>query len=104
MRDMLTAVSQKLPTPTDLQTFSERAFAHSHLTFSSFAYRIEAMRILGTVLACPTGYRENHAEVEAVDSSITSWSFHLPAAKREVLTWEGKVDEMLFHANMIINA
>lgn len=43
-------------------------------------------------------------EVEAIDISLTSWILHLPPSKREVLDHEGKVDEMLFQAHMIISA
>ena len=85
--------------------FHNRAFATDNVVYSSFAYRIEAMRLLGTVLALGQPSSEDDSEqVEAVDASLTGWKLRLPSWKRDVLDADGKVDEVLFQAHMISNA
>lgn len=63
------------------------------------------MRLVGKILALgDSPYGSNSDQVEAVDAGLTSWILHLPPSKREVLDHEGRVDEMLFQAHMIISA
>lgn len=88
-----------------LTSFRERAFAKDEIAYSSFAYRIDAVRLIGKILALGDSPQECDSDyVEAIDAGLTSWILHLPPLKREVLDHEGKVDELLFHAHMIISA
>src|SRR5690606_29876917 len=92
--------------------------------FSSFAYRVEAVRILGQVLSAqtpspssppggpggPGGGLNNPSPAlddprsDAADASLTNWFLHLPEPKKELVQADGKVDEMLFQAHMVIQA
>lgn len=66
---------------------------------------MEAVRILGTVLQLDRSiYARDSNETAAVEASLNGWLLCLPLAKRDVPDREGKVDEMLFQAHMIINA
>ena len=88
-----------------MSLFRGRVFASHEINFSSFAYRIEATRLLGTILAVgQTARADDNDRVEAIDASLTSWLLNLPYAKREVVDQDGKIDEMLFVAHMIVNA
>lgn len=88
-----------------MDQFRDRAFFSQHIVHSSFAYRVEAVRILGTILQLDRSvYARDSNETTAVEASLNSWLLLLPPAKREVLSCEGQVDEMLFQAHMIINA
>lgn len=88
-----------------MDQFHSRAFANDDIIGSSFAYRVEAIRILGTVLGVDRSmYAPNNDEFEAIAASLSSWLLCLPPSKREILDQEGKIDEMLFQAHMIVNA
>ena len=94
--------------PHSLQEFDERYFAPSPAVFSSFAYRVEAVRILGQVL-CVDALDDDDTRADAADASIANWGLHLPPAKKELLLPPAagrtdRVDEMLFQAHMVIHA
>lgn len=68
---------------------------------SSFAYRVDAVRLMGPVLAhsSPSGAED---EVEALDTALTEWFFHLPSSESDAIADSGRLDEMLFQAQMIV--
>lgn len=88
--------------PTSLDHFDTRLFSEEELHFSSFCYRIDAVRILSRVLAVSTT-NEAHADaIQAIDNAIASWKFHLPNEKATIVNHSGEVDQMLFQATMFI--
>ncbi|KAH8700137.1 C6 transcription factor [Talaromyces proteolyticus] len=89
--------------PPTIAQFDDRVFADEDFDFSSYSYRIEAVRILGRVVSLsetPNGHQEM---VESVDARIASWFHHLPESKSELMLADGTVDEMMFQAKMVIN-
>lgn len=91
-----------LPSPPTLAQFDGRLFADEEIQFSSFCYRIEAIRILSRVLDI-AGTDEVHGDqLQAVDNALAGWVHHLPPAKADLVNNFGEVDEMLFQAHMII--
>jgi len=95
---------KRIPPPKTLIDFDDRFFADEPLMFSSYAYRIEAVRILGQVLICAGNGNPTDPSADAADEKLVTWMLHLPASKKELVDKNGKVDEMLFQAHMIINA
>jgi hypothetical protein len=93
-----------IPPPRSLQGFDERHFAEDTTVFSSFAYRVDAVRILGQVLAAGQGNDPEDPRAEAADASLVNWGLHLPECKKELIGEDRKVDEMLFQAHMVIYA
>ncbi|KAL1306886.1 hypothetical protein AAFC00_005532 [Neodothiora populina] len=91
-----------IPSPPTLTEFDMRLFADEEIQFSSFCYRIEAVRILSRVIAI-AGTDEVHGDqVQAVDNALAGWVHHLPPTKADIINSFGEVDEMLFQAHMII--
>ncbi|KAJ5297350.1 hypothetical protein N7508_007599 [Penicillium antarcticum] len=90
------------PSPT-IEQFDQRVFADEELHFSSYCYRIEAIRILGRVVAIQSMTEGQQDHVEAIDARIGSWGHHLPESKEELLRPDGTVDEIMFQATMILN-
>ncbi|KAJ5102390.1 hypothetical protein NUU61_004612 [Penicillium alfredii] len=90
------------PPPTILQ-FDERVFADEERDFSSYCYRIEAVRILARVVALQDMVEGQQDQVESIDARIASWFHHLPESKAELLRPDGSVDEIMFQATMIVN-
>lgn len=91
------------PPPPTVAQFDERIFADEERDFSSYCYRIEAVRILGRVVAVQDMIEGQQDHVEAIDARVTSWFHHLPESKSELLRPDGSVDEMMFQATMIVN-
>jgi hypothetical protein len=86
---------------SSLEQFSKRLCADSDKKYSSFCYRIEAVRILTRVLTF-TGAKDVHrGRVQAVDNALAGWIHHLPPDKAEVLAAGGEVDKILFQVQMI---
>ncbi|KAJ5756795.1 hypothetical protein N7533_006338 [Penicillium manginii] len=90
------------PAPTIAQ-FDERVFADEERDFSSYSYRIEAVRILGRVVATQAMTEGQQDNVEAIDARIASWFHHLPESKAELMRPDGSVDEIMFQATMLVN-
>lgn len=74
------------------------------VSFSSGTYRIDAIRILHKVFASMRADPSDSGPYERADTHLTNWSLHLPADKRKPVGRDGKVDEVLFCAHMIMNA
>jgi hypothetical protein len=95
----------RIPEPHSLQEFDDRYFAAETTVFSSFAYRVEAVRILGQVLSVSMMGSPDETRADAADASLANWGLHLPEVKKELVKGrERRVDEMLFQAHMVINA
>lgn len=91
--------------PPTIKQFDDRIFAEEDITFSSFSYRIEAVRILGRVVSLSESAsgQQQQEEVESVDARIASWFHHIPDSKMELMRPDGTMDEMMFQARMVIN-
>jgi hypothetical protein len=91
------------PLPPTIAQFDQRVFADEERDFSSYTYRIEAVRILGRVVATQEMVEGQQDHVEAIDARIASWFHHLPESKAELLRPDGSIDEIMFQATMIVN-
>lgn len=91
------------PPPPTIDQFDQRVFADEERDFSSYCYRIEAVRILGRVVTTQQMIEGQQDHVEAIDARIASWFHHLPESKVELLRPDGSVDEIMFQATMIVN-
>ncbi|KJR81027.1 C6 transcription factor [Sporothrix schenckii 1099-18] len=142
------ADGERLPPPLSLDDFDARLFSSFDSDgdndsdggskdvdtmhrgrFSSFAYRIDAVRLLGRVLAVTrTSQAQFHNQTEtrtrtqtqtqtqtqaqdsfsSVDSALAGWQHHLHPSKTDVVRLgvgrDGSViDEMLFQAHMLVH-
>jgi hypothetical protein len=91
-----------IPNPPTVAQFEGRLFAEEELQFSSFCYRIEAVRLLRRVLALAGASEVHKDQVQAVDNALAGWAHHLPPAKADIINFFGEVDEILFQAHLII--
>jgi hypothetical protein len=89
--------------PPSVAQFKGRFFTDDEIQFSSFCYRIEAMRILARVLALAGAQEVQQDEVQAVDNALAGWMYHLPPDKADIINTYGEVDEILFQAHMLIH-
>jgi hypothetical protein len=90
--------------PHTIFEYNERDFAENEVSFSSFAYLIDVVRIMGSVMAI-VGHGGNFSEslVDDVDGELVNWELHLPEDKKDVLRGDGETDEPLFYAHMALN-
>ncbi|KAM0704314.1 hypothetical protein Q7P35_008547 [Cladosporium inversicolor] len=91
------------PNPPSLHTFERRVFSvDSNVSFSSSCVRIDAIRIVGRVLALAPTTDAHPESIQALDNALTSWEYNLPPLCTDVVDSSGEVDLMLFEARCFI--
>lgn len=95
---------QHIPPSHSLQELDDDCFMNEDYTFSSFAYRITAMRNTGRVMKLGDIRFADEATIDRADAYLVNWKMHLPETKKTFITNDRKVDEMLFQAHMIVEA
>lgn len=89
--------------PPTLRTFERRVFSvDSNISFSSSCVRIDAIRIVGRVLALAPTTGAHPDSIQALDNALTSWEYNLPPLCTDVVDASGEVDLMLFEARCFI--
>ena len=84
--------------------YNERDFAEDEVSFSSFTYLIDVVRIMGSVMTVVgNGGNFSESRVDDADGAMVNWELHLPEDKKDVLRGDGETDEPMFHAHMIFN-
>lgn len=84
------------------------SLASENYRFSSFAYRVEAVRILRMVLALlrhrSSGFDDEDKEIETLDACLVGTLLHLPRSRLEPYGSNGNddFDEMTFQIQMIV--
>ncbi|KAH8597919.1 hypothetical protein B0O99DRAFT_507770 [Bisporella sp. PMI_857] len=94
----------RIPSGHTIDEFGNESFDDQDVSYSSFAYRIAAIRNLGRVLSSLQYVLLDQGVVDRVDAHLVNWKLHLPDSKRVFITSDGVLDEMLFQAHMITNA
>ncbi|KAL6852088.1 hypothetical protein J3F83DRAFT_756902 [Trichoderma novae-zelandiae] len=95
-----------IPQPRTLRDYDDRGFDDNDddKGFSSYAYLIDATRILGTTLAAgDIANKYAYSLVGNAEANLMSWELHLPRSKRDPVQPDGTIDEVLFKAHMTIN-
>lgn len=89
--------------PPTLGTFERRVFStDSSINFASSCIRIDAIRIVGRVLALAANTDAHPDNIQALDNALTSWEYNLPPLCTDVVDSSGEVDLMLFEARCFI--
>ena len=87
------------------QDFHDRAFAAEPYNYSSEAYKIEAVRLLGKVVNISADIvSPNDEQVESLDAQLANLILSLPPEKRYTIERDGKCDEILFSAHNLIDS
>ena len=87
-----------------MEDFDDQIFNGDDREFSSSTYRIAAIKNVGRMMRLPNNGFPSDENVDKIESHLSNWRIHLPATKRNCLTEDCRLDEMMFQANMIINA
>ena len=95
---------QNIPSPMYMEDFDDQIFSGEERQFSSFAYRIAAIRIIGRLMRTPPIVFPQDENLEKIESLLSNWRMHLPASKRDDLTKNCQLDEMMFQAHFITHA
>ncbi|KFH41797.1 Conidial development protein fluffy-like protein [Hapsidospora chrysogenum ATCC 11550] len=72
--------------------------------FSSFSYRILCARNLGKFMRTDAIQGPDDPNLARIEALLTNWRLHLPPSKRDPLDRDGRVDEMMFQAHMMVHA
>ncbi|KAL7809280.1 hypothetical protein V8C26DRAFT_412156 [Trichoderma gracile] len=98
-------IERAIPQPRTLPEYDDRGFDDDdNMSFSSYAYLIDATRILGITLAAgDCANKSAYSLVKNAEANLMSWDLHLPRSKRDPVRPDGTVDEILFKAHMVIH-
>jgi hypothetical protein len=90
--------------PATMADFHGNVFAEEEKVFSSFCYRIEAVRLLGRVLTITGKHGVDRDLVQAVDNALAAFLYHLPRSKSEaeISNTFGDLDELMLQAHTIV--
>lgn len=97
-------LSGNIPQPMYMEDFDDQIFSGEEREFSSFTYRIAAIKNLGRMMRLPNNGFPSDDNIDRIESHLSNWRLHLPVSKRNCLTEDGHLDEMMFQAHMIIHA
>ncbi|KAK3302445.1 uncharacterized protein B0T15DRAFT_487574 [Chaetomium strumarium] len=97
-------LSGRIPPPSYMEDFDDQDFSGEDREFSSFAYRIAAARNLGRMMRMPPVMFPGDENVNRVQSLLSNWRMHLPESKRDDLSKNCQLDEMMFQAHFITHA
>ena len=84
-----------------MEDFDDQLFSGEEREFSSFAYRVSAIRNLGRMMRMPNMGFPDDENIARIEALLTNWRIHLPDNKRDDLTKTCKLDEMMFQAHFI---
>ncbi|PTB35865.1 uncharacterized protein TrAFT101_010717 [Trichoderma asperellum] len=95
-------IAGRIPFPQTMREYDDRGLNDE--SFSSFAYLIDATRILGTTLAAGDIANESpYSLVKNAEANLMSWNLYLPQTKRDPVQRDGTIDEIMFKAHMVMN-
>jgi hypothetical protein len=88
-----------------LQELQNRTISEDEFAWSSFAYQIEAMCIMSSILQLdPDTFAAEDPQIESLDISISNYVLSLPNGKRDIVPdADGRIDEVLFGAHTLIH-
>lgn len=95
---------QHIPQPMFMEDFDDQIFTGEDRPFSSFAFRIAAIRNLGRFMRCPPITFAEDENLAKLDANLTNWRLHLPPSKKDPIDKNCAPDEMLFQAHFITTA
>lgn len=87
-----------------LEDFDDQLFSGEDREFSSFTYRIAAIRNMGRFMRMPSVTFPGDDVVTRAEALLTNWRIHLPDNKRDDLNKNCQLDEMMFQAHFITHA
>lgn len=95
---------QAIPQCHYMADFDDEIFDERNIVYSSFTYRIAAIRNLGRFLSAKQEMLPAASIIDKIDTHLVNWILHLPPAKHQIVASDGRCDEMLFQAHMITSA
>ena len=87
-----------------MKDFDDASFDVRDFEYSSFTYRIAAVRNLGRILASRKHGVPDEPTVDRIDAHVVNWRLHMPQGKKNIIDSGGNLDEMLFQAYMVTEA
>ena len=85
--------------------FMNRTFAAEEYDYSSLAYKIEAVRLLGQVVNISIDVLSpTDEQVESLEASLANFTLSLPSSKRHSIYPSSQCDEILFSAHNLIDS
>ncbi|KAL1875207.1 hypothetical protein Daus18300_003278 [Diaporthe australafricana] len=93
-----------IPSPMYMEDFDDQLFSGEDRSFSSFAYRVAAIRNLGRFMRCGPILFPEDENLAKMEAHLTNWRLHLPPGKRDPVDKNCLHDEMMFQGHFITTA
>lgn len=87
-----------------MEDFDDQLFSGEDRSFSSFAYRVAAIRNLGRFMRCGPILFPEDENLAKMEAHLTNWRLHLPPGKRDPVDKNCMHDEMMFQGHFITTA
>ncbi|KAH8586593.1 hypothetical protein B0O99DRAFT_528392 [Bisporella sp. PMI_857] len=84
-----------------IEEFDGLPFSDDNIEWSSYTYRIAAVRNLERILQSNVLISPDNSTIHRQDAYLVNWGFHLLESKMSYFDQFGTFDEMLFQAHMI---
>ncbi|KAJ3498330.1 hypothetical protein NLG97_g1202 [Lecanicillium saksenae] len=98
--------SGDIPEPKTLREWECREFDEEDKPFSSFAFLIGAVKCAALAKAASLKgdpQKQPSDILHVVDSVLDSWMMLLPKSKKQVMSRNGEIDELMFQAHLLIH-
>ncbi|KAK8096502.1 hypothetical protein PG999_012446 [Apiospora kogelbergensis] len=95
-----------IPTPRTWEEYCARELETDGPGYSSFAHLVGAYRSITDALKAIPPLTKSHGSaliIQEVDTVIDGWLHLLPESKREVMSENGEIDELMFQAHMLVH-
>jgi hypothetical protein len=92
-----------LPLAASLLQCESRNWDHQDTPYSSYAYRVGAIRILTRVSAVRDSNDVPASVIQDIDNAIASWKKGIPSDKTDIIDRNGNGDQLMFQAFAFIN-
>jgi hypothetical protein len=87
-----------------LDQYESREFAEEEIVFSSFTYLIDVVRIIGATMEANLEYGVPLDSIlDRANIRWMNWFLYLPPSKQDMVGANGRTNEIIFQAHMLIN-
>lgn len=94
----------QIPPPKSLQDLDDADFLEEEDVFSSFTYRIDAIRRFGFINKTVRLDPMRPDLLDLAETALANWYLQLPPSKKDVMDHHGNLDEIMFQAHLLAAA
>jgi hypothetical protein len=89
-----------------LEEFDDREFASQNVQFSSHAYLVGSARVTASAMLSVNGVKPEELSpqiIQRADAAFSGWFLSLPKDRNQVIDKQGKLDELMIQAHLLLH-